>query len=237
VTRAWVLVFSIACGNNTRTPPATERPKDAPLASPQAADASGVAGPDAMSGPSAKEIDEALQALGSEHGASQIRNIEWWRTNAAYVRPHLRTMLEDDKQNLQEDLWAVRILGDLGHADDVALLATVLTTWKSDTARMTAAAALGAHPAPAAGEALIAATNNQNVDTASYAADGLGMRKTDAAARARLEALLDHKVSTMRFHAVNALAELGGSTAALEKRKKIEKDAEVREALEKALKK
>lgn len=234
MTRAWVLVFSIACSNNTRTPPATERPKDAPLATAHPADA---AGPDAMSGPSAKEIDEALHALGGEHGASQIRNIEWWRTNAAQVRPHLRALIEDGTQDLQADLWAVRILGDLGHADDVALLATVLTTWKSDTARMTAAAALGVHPAPAAGEALIAATNHQNVDTASYAADGLGMRKTDAAARARLEALLDHAVSTMRFHAVNALAELGGSTAALEKRKKVEKDAEVRDAIAKALEK
>jgi hypothetical protein len=41
----------------------------------------------------------------------------------------------------------------------------------------------------------------------------------------------------MRFHAVNALAELGGSTAALEKRKKVEKDAEVRDAIAKALEK
>jgi hypothetical protein len=36
---------------------------------------------------------------------------------------------------------------------------------------------------------------------------------------------------------VNALAEMGGSTDALAKRKKIEKDAEVREAITKALKK
>jgi hypothetical protein len=226
-------VFSIACSNNTRTPPTTERPKDARLASTPPADAD--AGADATSRPISTDVDEALHALGSEHGAPQIRNIEWWRTNAEHVRPHLRAMLEDGKQDLQADLWAMRILGDVGHADDVALLATVLTTWKSDTARMTAAAALGVHPAPAAGEALIAATNHQNVDTASYAADGLGVRKTDAAARARLETLLDHSVSTMRFHAVNALAELGGSAAALEKRKKVEKDAEVRAAIAKAL--
>ena len=62
------------------------------------------------------------------------------------------------------------------------------------------------------------------------------MRKSDAAARARLEELLDHPKSTLRFHAVNALAELGGGNAALEKRKKIEKDAEVLEAIAKALK-
>ena len=187
-------------------------------------------------GPTPDEIDDALASLGSEHGAPDIRNIEWWRTNAAQVRPHLRAMIEDGKDNMQSDRWAIRILGDIGNAEDVALLAGVFA-WKADTARMSAAAALGVHPAPEAGEALIAATKLPDVDTASYATDGLGMRKTDAAARARLEELLDHPKSTMRFHAVNALAELGGSKAALEKRKKTEKDAEVREAIAKALKK
>ena len=54
--------------------------------------------------------------------------------------------------------------------------------------------------------------------------------------RERLEELLDHKDPTVRYRAVNALAELGGSKPALEKRKKIEKDADVKGALTKALK-
>lgn len=237
---AWVLVFMIACSPNARTTPPTERPKDA-VASPVASDAAVAnteTGADAMAaGPTPDEIDAALASLGSEHGASDIRNVEWWRTNAAHVRPHLRAMLEDGKDNMQSDRWAIRILGDIGDPADVELLAGVLTTWKADTARMQAAAALGVHPAPEAGQALIAATNHADVDTASYATDGLGMRKTDATARARLEELINHAKSTIRFHAVNALAELGGGKAALEKRKKVEKDAEVKEAIAKALKK
>jgi HEAT repeat protein len=229
-----------ACSPNARTTPSTERPKDAvaPAASDAAVAQTGT-GADAMAAaPTPEEIDAALASLGSEHGARDIRNVEWWRTNAAHVRPHLRAMLEDGKDNMQSDRWAIRILGDIGDPADVELLAGVLTTWKADTARMQAAAALGVHPAPEAGQALITATSHADVDTASYATDGLGMRKTDAtAARARLEELINHAKSTIRFHAVNALAELGGGKAALEKRKKVEKDAEVKEAIAKALKK
>jgi HEAT repeats len=231
---AWALLLAVACSTNGRTT-TTERAKDARPVAP-AIDAAPI-GSDAMSGPTADEIDDALHELASEHGASDVRNIEWWRTNAAHVRPHLRAMLEDGKDDMQSDRWAIRILGDIGDPADVALLATVLTTWKADTARMDAAAALGEHPAPAAGEALIAATKVADTDTASYAVDGLGARKTDAAAKTRVVELLDHPKSTMRFHAVNALADLGGGKPALEKRQKVEKDAEVRAAIAKALKK
>ncbi len=199
----WALVFAMACSTNARTTP-TERAKDGPTlatpsdASPSATSNAAVAGStDAMSGPTQEEIDQAFHGLYSEHGAQDVRSVEWWRKNAAYVRPQLRAMLEngDDDQGAK---WAMRILGDIGDPADVALLATVLTTWKADTARWTAAAALGAHPAREAGEALIAATNNANVDTASYAVDGLGLRKDDISARARLEELLDHPKSTIR---------------------------------------
>jgi hypothetical protein len=49
--------------------------------------------------------------------------------------------------------------------------------------------------------------------------------------------LVDHASSNVRYHAVDALAEMGGSKQVLEKRRKIEKDADVRQALAKALKK
>jgi hypothetical protein len=235
VKHVWVLGLLIACSPNARTTP-SERPKDAVAAVTADAAPTAVSADAMATGPTADEIDAALASLGSEHGARDIRNVDWWRTNATHVRPYLRAMLEDGKDNMQSDRWAIRILGDIGDPADVELLASVLTTWKADTARMQAAAALGVHPAPEAGAALVAATNHPDVDTASYATDGLGLRTTDAAARARLEELVDHPKSTMRFHAVNALADLGGSKATLEKRKKIEKDAEVRDAIAKALK-
>ena len=232
---AW-LVLAIACSTNARPTPPPERAKDAtPTAS---SDAAATASVDAMpAGPTPQEIDDALHSLGSEHGAPDIRNVEWWRTNAVYVRPHLRAMLEDGKDDVQSDRWAMRILGDIGDPGDVALLATVLTTWKRDTARMAAASALGVHAAPEATEALITATKHDNIETAAYATSALGERKNDTAARARLEELLDHKDSTVRYRAVNALGALGGSKAALEKRKKVEKDGDVRTAITNALKK
>ncbi|HEY5951421.1 MAG TPA: HEAT repeat domain-containing protein [Kofleriaceae bacterium] len=233
--RAWVLVFAIACSPNPKPQP--ERVKDAIPQAGSSDAAVEAAKVDAMpAGPTPEEIDAALASLGSEHGAADIRNLDWWRTNAAHVRPYLRAMLEDGKDNMQSDRWAIRILGDIGDAADVELLATVLTTWKLDTARMAAASALGVHPAPAATDALIAATKHDNVETAAYATTALGERKNDAAARTRLEQLLDHTDSTVRYRAVNALAALGGSRPALEKRKKLEKDADVRSAINKALK-
>jgi HEAT repeat protein len=193
--------------------------------------------PMTSAGPSEAEIEEALAGLSSEHGSRDVRNKEWWVKNGKYVRPRLRAILEDGKEQVMDDEWAVRILGDIGDAEDVALLAKVLTTFDYETTRWAAATALGKNPSPDATTALIEATKMDNTDFAAPGADGLGLRKDDAAARARLEELLGHPKSTMRFHAVNALAEMGGSTDALAKRKKIEKDAEVREAITKALKK
>ena len=188
-------------------------------------------------GPSEDEIEEALARLSSEHGAQDIRNKEWWQKNGKYVRQRLRAMIEDDQKNNTSDKWAVRILGDIGDPGDIELLAKVLTTYEYETVRPTAAFALAKIQSPDATTALIAATNDANIDTASAAADGLGERKNDEPARARQEELINHPKSRMRFHAVNALGEMGGSHEALEKRKKIEKDAEVRQAIAKALKK
>jgi len=158
-----------------------------------------------------------------------------WKAQEAAVKPALRALLADGADDGQGDQWALRILGDLGDPADVALLATAMTSAKFETTRAHAADALGAHPAVAASEALIAATRLADVKIASYAVTGLGYRKTDAAARARLEELLAHPDSTMRYRAVGALAELGGSKDALAKRGKIEKDADVKAAIKKAL--
>ena len=234
---ACVLVFTIACSTNHATTQ-SERPKDVktqPAATADAITATGTA--DAMpEGPSEEEIEAALHALSSEHGARDVKNVEWWRKNGPYVRARLRAMLEDDTYNVMADDWAIKILGDIGDPADVPLLAKILSTHKSDTARHEAGFAIGKIPGAEASAALIAATSHENVNTASYATDGLGLRKDDTAARARLEELLNHAKSTMRFHAVNSLADLGGSKEALTKRRKVEKDAEVKEAIDKALK-
>jgi HEAT repeat protein len=188
-------------------------------------------------GPTEEEIDEALARLSSEHGGQDIRNDAWWQKNARYVRPRLRAMLEDEREDLMSDDWAIRILGDIGDPDDVTVLAKVLNTYKAEPLYWTARTALGKNRSPEATTALIEVSKREDdISRAASAADGLGMRK-DAAARARLEELINHPHATMRFHAVNGLAEMGGSHDALEKRKKIEKDPEVRQAIVKALKK
>ena len=232
---ACVLVFTIACSTN-HTTTQSDRPKTTQPTVMADAMPTATGSVDAMSeGPTEQEIDDALQSLSSEHGAQDIRNIEWWQKNGKYVRARLRVMLEDGQDNIQSDNWAIRILGDIGDAADVALLANILNTHKRDTARTAAATALGKISSPEATTALIAATHHEKINTAGYATDGLGMRKDDAA-RARIVELVNHKDSTLRFHAVNALAEMGGSKDVLAARKKIEKDAEVRAAIDKALK-
>jgi HEAT repeat protein len=188
-------------------------------------------------GPTEEEIEAALQSLSSEHGARDVRNIEWWRKNGQYVRPRLRAVLEDGKEDVMADDWAVRILGDIGDPADVPLLSNVLLTFDYETTRMGAARALGKHPAPEALDALIAATKAANEDTAAYATTGLGERTDDAdKARPPLEELLNHAKEEVRYRAVNALAKIGGGNEALTKRRKIEKSADVRQAIDKALK-
>jgi HEAT repeat protein len=232
-----VVVLAIACSTNARTT-SPERVKDAIPSMKESPDATPLASIDAMSeGPSEDEIEEALARLSSEHGSQDIRDKDWWLKNGQYVRQRLRDMIEDDQKNNTSDKWAVRILGDIGDPGDVELLAKVLTTFEYETVRHAAAFALGAHRATEATAALLAATNDKNEDTVAWAATGLGMRKSDEAARTRLEALVDHASSNVRYHAVDALAEMGGSKQVLEKRRKIEKDADVRQALAKALKK
>jgi hypothetical protein len=236
------LVLAIACSSNGRTTQTTERAKDSPVAvgtnaSPDAAMTTGSidAMPDALADDD--DLDDAFGGLSSEHGARDVKPAEWWRARAAKVRPGLRAQLEDGHEDIMSDEWAVRILGDIGDPADVPLLEKVLTVFKYETILWTAAEALGKNPSPDATVALIAATNHQQMNVATAAADGLGLRKNDAAARTRLEELINHPSSDMRFHAANALGDMGGSKAALQKRRKIEKDAEVRGAITKALRK
>lgn len=222
------LATLIACSNSQRTT-APERTAAAEAGPKAAATPDAAAPPDAPA--SSKEVDDALHAIWSEH-AQDVPPAAFWKAHAAEVRPPLRALLADGKDDGNGDQWAIRILGDPA---DVELLAKVLNEWPFETTRAHAADALGAHPAPAAGEALIAATKLADVKIASYAVTGLGYRKTDPAARTRLEDLLGHADSTMRYRAVGALAELGGSKVALTNRLKVEKDAEIKAAIKKAL--
>lgn len=165
------------------------------------------------------------------------KDVEWWRKNAKSVRPGLRAQLEDDKEDLMSDDWAIRILGDIGDPADIALIDKVLRTYHSEITRMAAAAALAKFPQPEALDALVAATNGSDEDTASYAATALGERKDDAdKARAQLEHLLSNPSAQVRERAVNALGKFGGSKQALMQRRKIEKNADGRQAIDKTLK-
>ncbi len=233
---ACVLVFTIAC-STSHTTTQSDRPKD--VLPQQASDAAVATGStDAMSaGPTEEEIEAALHSLSSEHGARDVRNVEWWRRNGQYVRPRLRAILEDGKEDLMADEWAIDILGDIGDPADIPLLRNVLLTFDSEHARMAAAEALGKQPAPEALDALIAATKANNEDTAGYASTALGERKDDAGrVRVELEQLINHASEEVRHRAVNALAKIGGGKEALAKRRKIEKSADVRQSIDKALK-
>lgn len=232
----WLALAALfACSNSQRTA-APERTATAEAGPKVAAPADAAAAlPDAPA-PSArsKEVEDALHAIWSEHSAD-VPPKEFWKAHAAEVRPALREVLARNPDGGQGAMWALRILGDIGNPADVDLLAKAMNEAKFETTRAHAADALGVHPAATAGEALLTATRLADVKIASYAVSGLGFRTTDAAARARLEELLGHADSTMRYRAVDALAALGGSKDALQKRLRVEKDPDVRAAIKEAL--
>jgi hypothetical protein len=150
-----------------------------------------------------QEVDAALKSLWSDH-ERDVPPITWWKAHAPEVRPQLTAWLADGKDDGNGDLRAMRILGDIGEASDIEVLAHVLTTWTTETSRAQAAAALGVHAAPGATLALVEATKLADIAIASHATSALGLREDDVA-RTRLEELLRHDDATLRSRAASAM--------------------------------
>lgn len=240
LAQAVAAVIVVACGRAPRSDSGGGEASPRPVADGGATDARAVAAPPRDAVPPAptdanQALEDALGGLWSEHPDQDVRPLEWWRANAAVARPRLAAMLSDGKDDGQGDYWAIRILADLGDAADVPVLRAVVETW-GELSKNHAAVALAAHATPAAGDALVELTASADDEIAAAAALGLASRAEETN-RTRLEELLDHRDASVRYQAARGLSEIGGasSKAALRRRKKVEKDRDVRAMIVTAL--
>jgi HEAT repeat protein len=149
--------------------------------------------------------EDSLAALGDEHQQGFGPAMQWLVEHPSEARPGLRALLEQNDDGMATRR-AFDVLGRIGNAEDVALLASRLSTARG-TLAADAAHGLALHRDPAAGAALVAATESANADVVGAAASALGERK-DTAARPVLERLLAHGDEGVRHRAKLALEEL-----------------------------
>lgn len=244
---AAVLGVLVACGRAPVAPRA--EPRDSLAPPPTDASPTIDAGlpvdapPDAPMGPTATlsardqaSLDDALAGLAGEHREDWGPAMAWLIEHPALARPPVISIVT--RGGGPADMTVERaatVLGEIGHVDDVEVLARALARGGETTA-WKLAQALALHRAPAALAALVAATQHDDTTIVRAATGALGSRH-DGAARPTLEALLDDDRQEVRFTAVLALVELGprGSRAALKRRMAVEPDGEVRGAIRRAL--
>ena len=174
------------------------------------------------------EIKNNRAKFYSEHGHDRRSAIAWFCEHPEAGRPVLRSFF----QPLEEE-WAaeaaLEALGCIGHPEDVPILDSVLA---SGRLAYQAGFALASNPSPAAFEALMERSDDENEAVARGAIGGLGERKEEAA-RLHLESLLKHSKANIRWAAVLALADLGAkpSEKALLDCAMVETDPDVRDKI------
>ena len=183
-------------------------------------------------------LDDSLAGLASEHREDWGPAMAWLIAHPAIARPPMADVVArgGGPADMEVERAAI-VLGEIGHADDVEVLAAALSrggeiiAWK-------VAQALAIHRAPAALAALIAATEADDPTIVRAATAALGTRHDDAA-RPAIEGLLGDPRTEVRYSAVLALIDLGPrpSRAALKRHMSVEADGEVRGAIRRALSK
>jgi HEAT repeat protein len=182
-----------------------------------------------------RALDEAVGALDDEHRQGWSPAMKWLIDHPDLARPPLTEIVESGGSPAKMSVKrAATVLGEIGHPDDVPVLAAALARGE-EIRSWQFAHALALHRDPAALAALDAATQSDNVHVVQAVAGALGTRQGDGV-RPLLERLLDHERSEVRYTTVLSIIKQGAkpSRAALVRRKKIEQDAEVRGALRKA---
>jgi HEAT repeat protein len=171
------------------------------------------------------ELDQYIALLYSEHGHDRQAAIAWFCEHPEASRPVLRSFFQP-----LEDEWAaeaaLEALACIAHPEDVALLDSVLASGKL---AFKAGFALAKNPSPAAYQALMRRSTEENEAVARGAIGGLGERR-DQQARPHLESLLSHANPNIRWAAVLALDDLGAkpSEKALRECAKVETDKDVK---------
>lgn len=149
--------------------------------------------------------ESALAALADEHPQGFGPAMQWLVEHPAEARPGLRALVERGDLDMGTRR-AFEVLGRIGHAEDVPLLARRLGNARG-TLAADVAHGLALHAAPEAAEALLAATTSSVPDVVGAAVSALGERK-HVAARPILERLLAHGDEGVRHRAKLALEDL-----------------------------
>ncbi len=152
-----------------------------------------------------RTAEDSIAELGDEHQDGFGPAMQWLVEHPEDARPGLRAFVERGGDDMATRR-AFDVLGRIGNAEDVGLLATRLEAARG-TLAADAAHGLALHRDPAAGEALIAATGSASADVVGAAASALGERN-DAAAKPILERLLAHGDEGVRHRAKLALEDL-----------------------------
>ena len=176
-----------------------------------------------------------IARLASEHAPESDAAILWLLEHKAQSHASLVELVKAGRLD-QQTLGAIFVLGRMGVATDVPLLARLFLN-KKDSLQWRSADALAKHVSPEALKVLLEALRSPDATVVAAAASALGERG-DAQARHFLEKALDHSDATVRFHVVGALEALGvgGSQQALRARLVRESDPHVKNAIASALK-
>jgi HEAT repeat protein len=227
-----ISLLSCACpGSQARDdapdPPAA--PDDAALAAPE----NDAMPQDQSMSPAA--VEAYIERLADEHPPGRAEAEDWLLAHIDAAHPRLVELATSGRNDLRV-AGALRVLGRLGRASDVPMLAELAGTDPSTSSSWDAARALAAHAAPEAERALLVLADADSAEVAGTALIALGERGGPAA-REALEAHLAHASQPVRFKAVRGLIMMGAgpSAEALRARRQVEQNDEVRRAIDEAL--
>jgi HEAT repeat protein len=191
-----------------------------------------------MSEPSASaseiEVSKYIRLLSSEHTFVHGEAFAWLAAHPTESRPVLLEMA-NRREPYPLVLAVFHILGQIGDAADVSLLADILNgadpklVWDS-------AQALARHPASQAMDVLLSALTRDDPAVVEAAAVALGVRGNDAV-RPHLERLLNHPRETVRYRTIYALGQIGiaPSESVLREHLKHERSEEIRKFIKESL--
>jgi hypothetical protein len=150
-------------------------------------------------------------SLGNEQDLQQQEQAaQYLLEHAEVAHPRLLALLETSQA--ANPFAIVELLPRFGRLESVSVLASILQAGQG-TLSHAAGQALAHHPLPEAAEILRQSLTASTTEVVIAAADGL-LTRADSAACSALVQVLDHPDATVRYHLIQAAANLGCLTQA-----------------------
>lgn len=179
------------------------------------------------------ELEKYLHKLSSEHGHDRQAAIEWLSKHPEESRPPLMQILKSEASDWTKEA-VFKTLGKMAIPSDLEILDSLEAAGKHD---FWLTQAIAANASPKAFELLAQYASEPDIRVAGDALVALGS-SADERSRGLLETYLSNNSAALRWKAAHALSVMGGkqSKSAIQSQLKVEKDQEVREKLQEALK-